>query len=79
MFPERRKFLVFHEKELENILRRFNLLKKLENNELACSICGIDVSKDNFGCIYLSKEGEIRVACSKPECLERVYKEIQHA
>lgn len=76
MFRERQEFPVFHEKNLENILERFDLLEKLKNNELRCSICHVSISKENFGCIYLSKDKEIGVACSNPECLEKVYKEI---
>jgi len=76
MFRERRKLPVFHEKEFEEILRRFNLLEKLKNNELKCYICHVLISKDNFGCIFLSKKEKIEVACSHPECLEKVYKEI---
>lgn len=79
MFPERRKLPVFHERELEEILGRLGLLEKLKNHELVCSICEVGISKDNFGCIYLSREGKIDVACSNPECLEKVHEKIQHA
>ena len=79
MFRERRRLPVFHEKELEEILRRFDLLEKMKNNELVCSICDVNISKDNFGCIYLSKEEKIAVTCSNPECLERVHKETEDA
>jgi len=78
MFSERRKLTVFHEKEFESILRKFSLLEKLKNNQLTCSLCKVNISKDNFGCIYLSREGKVEVTCSNPECLEKVYKEIYH-
>ena len=76
MFPDRKKLPAFHENNIEEILKRFKLWKKLENKELTCAICGSMVSKENFGCIFLSREGAVNVACSNPECLERVYEEI---
>lgn len=77
MFRERRKIPVFHEKELEEVLEKFHLLEKMENNELKCSICNIIISQDNFGCLFLSKEGNVKVSCSNPECLEKVSMEVQ--
>ncbi len=76
MFPDRKKLPAFHENDLEEILKRFKLWKKLENRELTCAICGSILSKENFGCIFLSKESAVNVACSNPECLERVHEEI---
>lgn len=76
MFPDRKKLPAFHENNLEEILKRFKLWKKLKNKELTCAICGSIVFKENFGCIFLSREGAVNVACSNPECLERVHEEI---
>ena len=76
MFPDRKKLPAFHENDLEEILKRFKLWNKLENNQLRCILCGLTVSKINFGCIFLSKDGLVKVVCSYPECLEKVYKEI---
>ena len=76
MFPERKKLPAFHENNIEEILRRFKLWKKFENNELECAICGSTIFKDNLGCIFLSREGTVNVACSNPECLERVHELI---
>ena len=76
MFPNRKKLPAFHENNIEQILKRFNLWKKLENNELKCRICKSIISKENFGCIFLSREGVVNVACSNPECLEKVSEEI---
>jgi len=78
MLGERRRFPVFHEKELEEILEKLDLLEKMKNREIKCSVCNTIISKENFGCIYLSKEGDIKVACSNPECLERVNMEIHN-
>jgi len=76
MLSERRRFPVFLEKEFEEILEKLDLLEKIKNQEIRCSICNTIISKENFGCIYLSKEGDVRVTCSNPECLERVNMEI---
>ena len=76
MFPDRKKLPAFHENNLEAILKRFKLWKEFKNNELECAICGSTVSKDSFGCIFLSREGTVNVACSNPECLERVHELI---
>ena len=76
MFPERKKLPAFHENNIEEILRRFKLWKKFWNNELECAICGSIVSKNSFGCIFLSRKGTVNVACSNPECLEKVYELI---
>jgi hypothetical protein len=76
MYPDRKKLPVFHQNNFEEILKRFKLWKKFENNELECAICGSSVRMDSFGCIFLSREGNVNVACSNPECLERVYELI---
>jgi len=76
MFPDRKKLPAFHEDNIEEILKRFKLWEKFENNELECAICGSTISRDSFGCIFLSREGTVNVACSNPECLEKVYELI---
>lgn len=76
MLSDRKKLPVFHQNNIEEILKRFKLWKKFENSELKCVMCGSVISKDNFGCIFLSREGNVNVACSNPECLEKVYGEI---
>ncbi len=73
MFNYRRKLPAFHERNIEDILKRFKLWKKFEDGELKCIICECVITNDNFGCILLSKEGTVNVACSNPECLEKVY------
>lgn len=72
MFSDRKKLPAFHQDNIEEILKRFKLWKKFWNNELECTICGSTVTKINFGCIFLSKEGIVNVACSNPECLVKV-------
>jgi hypothetical protein len=72
MFNDRKRLPAFHERNIEEILKRFKLWKKFENNELECAICKSAISKDNFGCIFLSREDMINVACSNPECLQKV-------
>lgn len=76
MFPYRKKLSVFHENNIEQILKQFKLWEKFLNSELKGGICGSIISKENFGCIFLSKDGIVKVACSNPECLEKVNEEI---
>lgn len=76
MFSDRKKLSVFHENNIEEILKQFKLWKKFENGNLKCSLCGSIISKENLGCIFLSRENTVNVACSNPECLEKVYGEI---
>lgn len=72
MFKYLREIPVFHEDDFELILRKFNLFEKLQRKELLCSICGILIEKDNFGCIYLVDENMVKVSCSDSKCLEKV-------
>ena len=76
MFYDRQKIFAFHENEIEKILKQFKLWNKFENNKLKCAICGSIISRQNFGCIFLSREGTVKVACSHPECLEKVHEMI---
>jgi hypothetical protein len=76
MFPDCKKLSVFYENNMEEILKRFKLWKKFENSTLECAICGSIVSKDSFGCIFLSRDATVNIACSNPECLEKVYELI---
>lgn len=78
MFRDRKNLPVFHENDFEEILSKFNLLVPIQNGDLKCSICDILITKENFGCILLTKKGEIKTTCSNPECLENVYQVIQN-
>ena len=77
MSSHRKQLPAFHENQLEDILQKFNLLEIMEKGELLCSICNITITKENFGCIFLDKDGEVRTSCSNPECLEKVSMEIE--
>ena len=78
MLPDRRKLPAFHENDLDKILLKFNLLEPLRQGNLVCSICKITLTRSNFGCIFIDQNGDIQTACSKPECLEKVSKEMQN-
>jgi len=78
MFRDRKKLPAFHEDDFTEILAKFNLLDKLNEGELKCSVCDKILTKENFGCIYLTKNEEIKTSCSDLMCLEKVYQETKN-
>ena len=59
---------VFHEKELDQILRRLNLFGKLRDGELKCAVCNKTVDRGNFGGLY-KKGGKLFIVCENVKCL----------
>ena len=62
---------VFHERESEAILKKLNLLEKLENGQVRCIVCNKTITLENFGGV-LKKENRILIVCDDLECLKKV-------
>jgi len=76
MMKDEKEIPVFLEKEIDIILNRLGLLEKFNKNELKCYFCDVLISRENFGCVFLTKENRMVVCCSNPECFEKVSMEI---
>jgi len=60
--------LVFHETEIEAMLRKLNLLEKVDAGEVKCAICNKTITKENFGGVF-KKENKIFVVCDDLKCI----------
>jgi hypothetical protein len=67
----KKEILAFHEQNLEEILKKLELLEEFKNKKLKCSICNKVITKENLGCIY-SENGKIKVCCSDLKCLNAI-------
>jgi len=76
MFSDRKEIPVFQKEDIEKLLKKFNLYELFINGELICPFCNETITIDNFGCFYLTTNKEVSVCCSRPECLEKVAREI---
>lgn len=59
---------VFHEKELDQLLRNLDLSEKLRNGELKCAVCNKTITPDNFGAVFKDR-GKIYVVCEDVRCV----------
>ena len=65
--------LVFHESKSETLLRKLNILEKLNAGQVVCVVCGRAITKEDFGGLF-RKENKIFLVCDDLECLEKVGK-----
>lgn len=57
-----------HDKDLQDILREFNLLDRINSGEILCLNCSKEITIDNLGGL-VSKGGGIKLFCDDPECI----------
>jgi len=60
--------LVFHETEVEAMLRKLNLLEQVNKGEVRCVVCGKTITQENFGGVF-KKQDRIFVVCDDLKCL----------
>jgi len=60
--------VVFHETEIEAMLRKLNLLEEVNAGQVRCVICNKTITKENFGGVF-KKENEIFVVCDDLKCI----------
>jgi len=58
---------VFHENEIEIILKKLKLLERFNNDELICDICGRIITRDNLYAIQI-QGGIPKIYCNNQEC-----------
>tara|TARA_R110001592_G_scaffold43005_1_gene139519 strand:+ start:37864 stop:38103 length:240 start_codon:yes stop_codon:yes gene_type:complete len=57
-----------HDKDLQDILKEFNLLDRINLGEITCLNCSKEITIENLGGL-VSKDGGIKVFCDDPECI----------
>jgi len=61
--------LVFHEREVEALLKKLNLLEKVNAGQVMCVVCNKTITKENFGGVF-KKENRVLVVCDDLQCVE---------
>lgn len=74
MNSDEHRLLVFHERELQLVLEKLGLSKRINERKLRCSICGNVITETNFGAIF-KKGNKIHIICDSLKCLEKVRSE----
>ena len=59
-----------HEMDLENYLSSLGLLDALKEGKFNCKHCKIEITLDNFLCIY-PIDDEIVICCDNPICYRK--------
>jgi len=67
-WSKKQKIRAVHDDDLEGFLDSLDLLQNLKRGELRCTICGVQVTLDNFGAVG-SHNGTIILACDRTSCL----------
>ena len=67
-----------HDVDLEKVLRRLGLYKRLARGELSCAICGRPISLENLGGLY-KENGEIKLVCNRIDCLAEAARKVSIA
>lgn len=57
-----------HDKDLEEILSELNLLSKIQNENIKCSVCGDLIKMENIGGI-IPEMNSVRIICDNSECI----------
>jgi len=58
-----------HERELERVLKRLGLLKKVERGEIRCPFCGRILTVNSIGAI--APLDGVKLVCDNPKCIYR--------
>jgi hypothetical protein len=66
---------VFDE-ELEELLERLGLIGDFRTGNLKCAFCGDVITWENLHSIF-PDSGQIKVSCSKSECVEQLALRLQ--
>ena len=65
------KVKAVHDSDLLEVLESLGVLKKIQNNQVKCVYCGELITLTNIEAVFRDK-GEIKLICSKPECLSKI-------
>jgi hypothetical protein len=68
------KIIAVSNDDLDGFIRSLGLSEKLANGLLSCYRCGVQLSRQNIGCIYPMNR-EIRLCCNSLECLQQAIDE----
>jgi hypothetical protein len=60
-----------HDDDLMTYMNSLGIRKDFENGSLTCRICGDVINMDNLHA-FLPDSGQIRVFCSKPDCIKKL-------
>jgi hypothetical protein len=63
-----------HDKDLENVLQKLNLLEPVKNAEIKCFYCNQTITIDNLQFIFTEND-KIVISCNKPACVSRFTQE----
>lgn len=70
------KILAFHEKEVETILLKLELLETVRKGDVKCAICGKTITQGNLGAL-LKKGNDILIICDDPNCIQKARSELR--
>jgi hypothetical protein len=57
-----------HDDDLEEFLKRINVLGKFTSGQINCSLCKETITRENLYSIF-PDSGDIKFSCNKPECI----------
>jgi hypothetical protein len=63
-----------HDKDLRNILDKFNLSEKIDKGEIKCALCNKPITWENLFAIKIV-DGQVILFCDEPNCIEQLNSE----
>lgn len=71
-----KKIRAVHENDIENILRRFNLLKDFEEGRVLCKFCKTPTNVNNLYS-FIPESGMLNIVCEKAECVNQLMQYVE--
>ena len=68
---EKESLKTIHETELENYLRKLNVLDAVQNGLAKCKFCNDVIKLDNLHAIFPESE-QVKFVCDKPACIKEL-------
>ena len=65
------KLNAVHDDNLEALLKKLNLLEKINSGKVKCKFTGTTITLDNLHTIF-PEEGTIKVVCDSPEAIKKL-------
>jgi hypothetical protein len=67
------KFQTILDEDLENILKSISLFERIQNGDVLCSQCGVQITLKNLQLLIPMPNKNFEFVCSDPKCIETYY------
>lgn len=58
-----------HDTDLVKVLRKLNMYEDIVKGKYRCFVCGKEITLENLGGLFKSRDGKINLVCNDMKCL----------